>query len=141
MGRSGTITCLLKNGTPADGGNGATTELFVEVIPAISITVETSAIDFGMIGAGLNSSTKQIKIVNTGTHNVNISAEIPVDQSNFYNEALRLNDAVVDGFSKGIPADVTDFEYTEDIIALLEVPNWAGGMYDGCVLFVAETDQ
>ncbi|MCD4843186.1 MAG: hypothetical protein K8R25_01740 [Methanosarcinales archaeon] len=78
--------------------------------------------------------------MNTGTHNVNISAEIPVDQSNFYNEALRLNDADVGGFSKGIPADATDFEYTEDITASLEVPSWAGGMYGGCVLFVAEND-
>ncbi|MCD4843185.1 MAG: metallophosphoesterase family protein [Methanosarcinales archaeon] len=50
--------CVLKDGTPTNEANGTTTELFVEVIPAISITVETSALDFGMIGAGLKSSTQ-----------------------------------------------------------------------------------
>ena len=116
----------------------STTELSTEVIPAISITVETSALDFGMVGAGLSSATRQIRIVNTGTHNVVVTAGIEVDESSFYEGALRLNGGSVDGLSVGISADITDFEHAEDVAASLEVPGWAGGEYDGTVLFVAE---
>nr|QNO41808.1 hypothetical protein EABBNKNM_00023 [Methanosarcinales archaeon ANME-2c ERB4]QNO42731.1 hypothetical protein APGODIHH_00020 [Methanosarcinales archaeon ANME-2c ERB4] len=116
----------------------ATTELSANVVPAISITVETSALDFGTIGAGFSSATRQIRIANTGTHDVVVTAKIGGDPNDFYTEAIRLNGAFVDGFSVGIPADVTDFEYAEDVAASLEVPEWAGGEYDGTVLFVAE---
>ncbi|MEA1944367.1 MAG: metallophosphoesterase family protein [Euryarchaeota archaeon] len=128
--------CVLREGTPA--GDGDTTELSAEVIPAISISVETSALDFGTVGAGLSSATRQIRIVNSGTHDVSVTAEIGADESDFYDEALRLNGGSVDGFSEGIPADITDFEYAEDVAVSLEVPLWAGGEYDGTVLFVAE---
>jgi hypothetical protein len=103
------------------------TELSANVVPAISITVETSALDFGTIGAGLSSATRQIRIANTGTHNVVVTAGIGADEENFYTESIRLNGVVVGDFSEAIPADVT-----------LEVPEWAGGEYDGTVLFVAE---
>ena len=128
--------CVLREGTPA--GDTSTTELSAEVVPAISVTVETSALDFGMVGAGLSSATSQIRIANTGTHDVVVTAKIGGDPNDFYTEAIRLNGAFVDGFSVGIPADVTDFEYAEDVAASLEVPEWAGGEYDGTVLFVAE---
>jgi len=116
----------------------AATELSANVVPAISITVETSSLDFGTIGAGLSSATSQIRIVNTGTHDVVVTAGIGADEGGFYTEAIRLNGAFVDGFSVGIAADVTDFEYAENVAASLEVPEWAGGEYDGTVLFVAE---
>ena len=114
------------------------TELSVNIIPAISITVETSALDFGTVGAGLNSATSQIRIVNSGTRDVVVTAEIGADESGFYEDALRLNGVTADGFSEGVLADVTDFENAEDVAASLEVPQWAGGAYDGTVLFVAE---
>ena len=116
----------------------STTKLSANVVPAISITVETSVLDFGMVGAGLNSGASQIRIVNSGTHNVVVTAEIGADESSFYDGALILNGGSVDAFSVGVPADVTDFEYAEDVVASLEVPAWAGGEYDGTVLFVAE---
>jgi len=115
-----------------------TTKLSANIIPAISITVETTALDFGTIWAGLNSTTSQIKIVNSGTQNVHVTAEIGVDESGFYADALRLNGVTADGFSVGIPADVTNFKHAENISTSLEVPEWAGGAYDGTVLFVAE---
>ncbi len=108
------------------------------MVPAISITVETSALDFGTVGAGLNSATSQIRIVNSGTRDVVVTAEIGADESGFYEDALRLNGVTADGFSEGVLADVTDFENAEDVAASLEVPQWAGGAYDGTVLFVAE---
>jgi hypothetical protein len=127
---------VLREGTPA--GDTSTTELSANVVPAISITVETSALDFGMVGAGLNSATSQIRIANTGTHNVVVTAEIGADEMGFYEGAIRLNGGDVDGFSEAIPSDVTDFEHAENVAASLEVPEWAGGAYDGTVLFVAE---
>ena len=128
--------CVLRDGGPA--GDGGATELSAEVIPAISITVETSALDFGTIGAGLSSATRQIRIANTGTRDVVVTAEIGADESGFYDGALRLNSGSADAFSEEIPADLTDFEHAEDVAASLEVPEWAGGEYDGTVLFVAE---
>ncbi len=122
------------NTTTASGS----TELTVNVIPSISITVETSTLDFGTVGAGLNSAATQIRIVNTGIHIVNVTTEIGADESDFYATALRLNGVTADGFSEEIPADVTDFRNMENISASLEVPEWAGGAYDGTVLFVAE---
>ena len=116
----------------------SSTELTAEVIPAVSITVETTSLDFGTVGAGLKSDTKQITIVNSGTRNVKVTAEIIADENNFYKEALRLNGEVVDDFSEIIPADITYFEYAENVAASLEVPEWAGGKYRGTVLFVAE---
>jgi DNA-binding beta-propeller fold protein YncE len=117
----------------------ATTELSANVVPAISITVETSALDFGTVGAGLSSATSQIRIANTGAHDVSVTAGIGADESDFYATALRLNGASVGDFSVGVPADVTDFEHAENIVALLEVPEWAGGEYNGIVLFIATT--
>ncbi|MCK4652336.1 MAG: hypothetical protein KAT13_04560, partial [Methanosarcinales archaeon] len=127
---------VLRDGAPA--GDTSTTELSTEVIPAISITVETTALDFGMVGAGLSSDALQIRIANTGTRDVVVTAEIGANESGFYEGALRLNGGSVDGLSVGIPADITDFEHAEDVAASLEVPEWAGGEYDGTVLFVAE---
>ena len=114
------------------------TELSANVVPAISITIETSALDFGMVGAGLSSATSQIRIMNSGTRDVVVTADIGADESGFYDGALRLNGGSVDGFSVGVPADVTDFEHAENVAASLEVPQWAGGAYAGTVLFVAE---
>ena len=67
-----------------------------------------------------------------------MTAEIGVDECGFYADALRLNGVTADGFSVGVLADATDFENAENIAASLEVPEWAGGAYDGTVLFVAE---
>ena len=116
----------------------STTELSANVVPAISITVETSSLDFGMVGAGLSSATSQIRIANTGTRDVVVTAGLGVDESGFYDGALKLNGGSVDGFSVGVPTDVTDFEHAEDVAASLEVPEWAVGEYGGTVLFVAE---
>lgn len=128
--------CVLREGATAC--DTSTTKLSANVVPAILITVETSALDFGMVGAGLSSDAFPIRITNTGTHNVVVTAEIRADERSFYTEAIRLNGAFADGFAEAISADVTDFEHAEDVMASLEVPQWAGGEYAGTVLFVAE---
>ena len=67
----------------------STTELSANVVPAISITVETSSLDFGMVGAGLSSATSQIRIANTGTRDVVVTAGLGVDEAD--STMVRLN--------------------------------------------------
>jgi hypothetical protein len=62
------------------------------------------------------------------------------DSNGFYNESLKLNDLDVSGFSAVVPADISDFQYEYEVVANLEVPDWAGGKYDGTIFFVAESD-
>ncbi len=63
------------------------------------------------------------------------------DSKEFYNKSLRLNSLSVGGFSSVVPSDTSDFQYEYDIVANLVVPDWAGGKYDGTILFVAESES
>ncbi|HJH31058.1 MAG TPA: hypothetical protein C5S50_02470 [Methanosarcinaceae archaeon] len=116
-----------------------TTTLIAEVIPAISMTVPTTGVDFGKVGAGMTSGNLDITVVNTGTGSAKVSVMILDDSKGFYNESLRLNGLEIDGFSGVIPADTSDFWYEYKVVANLEVPDWAGGKYDGTIFFVAES--
>ncbi len=62
------------------------------------------------------------------------------DSKGFYNESLRLNSLNIGGFSSVVPSDTSDFRYEYEILANLVVPDWAGGKYDGTILFVAESE-
>jgi len=44
-------------------------------------------------------------------------------------------------FSGVVPADTSDFRYEYEVVTKLVVPDWAGGKYDGTVLFVAESES
>ncbi len=63
------------------------------------------------------------------------------DDSGFYNESLRLNGLEIGSFSSMVPSDTSDFRYEYEILANLMVPDWAGGTYDGTILFVAESES
>jgi len=110
------------------------TEHLVEVIPTISITVDIPALDFETVGAGLNSDVSKIRVVNTGTYDISETLEIGEDESGFYDCVLRLIGGSVDGSYKRIPANLKHFKSVEDVKASLEVPEWAGGEYEGTVL-------
>ncbi|MGP8322271.1 MAG: sirohydrochlorin chelatase [Methanosarcinaceae archaeon] len=116
-----------------------TTTLVAEVIPAISMTVPTTGVDFGKVGAGMISGNQDIIVVNTGAGSAKVSVMVLDDSKGFYNESLRLNGLEIIGFSGVVPADTSDFWYEYKIVANLEVPDWAGGKYDGTILFVAES--
>ncbi|MEA1894995.1 MAG: hypothetical protein U9N36_07325, partial [Euryarchaeota archaeon] len=118
-----------------------TTTLTAEIIPAISMTVPTTTVDFGKVGAGMTSANQVITVVNTGAGSAKVSAMLLDDGGGFYNESLRLNDLEISGFSGVVPADTSDFRYEYDVVANLVVPDWAGGTYDGTVLFVAESES
>ena len=120
---------------------GSSTTLTAEIIPAISMTVPTTTVDFGKVGAGMTSANQVITVVNTGASSAKVSAMTLDDAGCFYNESLRLNGGTVGGFSSVVPSDTSDFRYEYEILANLVVPDWAGGMYDGTILFVAESES
>ncbi|MEA1869529.1 MAG: CbiX/SirB N-terminal domain-containing protein [Euryarchaeota archaeon] len=120
---------------------GSSTALRVEIIPAISMTVPTTTVDFGKIGAGRTSANQVITVLNTGASSAKVSAMILDDDSGFYNESLRLNGWNIGGFSSVVPSDTSDFRCECEILANLVVPDWAGGKYDGTIFFVAESES
>jgi sirohydrochlorin ferrochelatase len=120
---------------------GSLTTLTAEIIPAISMTVPTTTVDFGKVGAGMTSANQVITVVNTGAKSAKVSAMMLDDSKGFYNESLRLNSLNIGGFSSVVPSDTSDFRYEYEILANLVVPDWAGGMYDGTIFFVAESES
>ncbi|KAF5417067.1 MAG: hypothetical protein C5S49_03960 [Candidatus Methanogaster sp.] len=118
-----------------------TTTLTAEIIPAISMTVPTTTVDFGKIGVGMTSANQVITVVNTGARSAKISAMMLDDDSGFYNESLWLNSLDIHGFSSVVPSDTSDFRYEYEVVANLMVPDWAGGKYDGTILFIAESES
>jgi hypothetical protein len=120
---------------------GSSTTLTAEIIPAISMTVPTTTVDFRKVGAGMTSENQVITVVNTGAKSAKVSAMMLDDGKGFYNKSLRLNDLEIGGFSSVVPSDTSDFRYEYEILANLVVPDWAGGTYDGTILFVAESES
>jgi parallel beta-helix repeat protein len=117
------------------------TTLTAEVIPAISMTITTTGVDFGKVGTGMTSKNQVITVVNTGAGSAKVSAMMLDDSGGFYNESLRLNSLNIGDFSGVVPADTSDFRYEYEVVTKLVVPDWAGGKYDGTVLFVAESES
>jgi len=105
------------------------------------MTVPTTTVDFRKVGAGMTSENQVITVVNTGAKSAKVSAMMLDDGKGFYNESLRLNDLEIGGFSSVVPPDTSDFRYEYEILANLVVPDWAGGTYDGTILFVAESES
>jgi sirohydrochlorin ferrochelatase/formylmethanofuran dehydrogenase subunit E len=119
---------------------GSSTELTAEIIPAISMTVTTTGVDFGKVGTGITSENQVITVVNTGAGAAKVSAMMLDDSGGFYNESLRLNGLNIGSFSGMVPADTSDFWYEYEIVTNLVVPDWAGGIYDGTIFFVAQSE-
>lgn len=119
---------------------GSSTELTAEIIPAISMTVTTTGVDFGKVGTGMTSKNQVITVVNTGAGSAKVSAMMLDDSGGFYNESLRLNGLNIGDFSGVVPADTSDFWYEYKVVTKLVVPGWAGGIYDGTIFFVAQSE-
>ncbi len=105
------------------------------------MTVPTTSVDFGKVGAGMSSENRVITVVNTGAGSAKVSAMLLEAGAGFYNESLRLNGWDIGGFSAVVPSDTSDFRYEYEIVANLVVPDWAGGTYDGTIFFVAQSDS
>ncbi len=89
----------------------------------------------------MTSGNQVITVVNTGAGCAKVSAMLLDDNDGFYNESLRLNSLSIGDFSGVVPADTSDFRYEYEVVTNLVVPDWAGGKYDGTVLFVAESES
>jgi sirohydrochlorin ferrochelatase len=127
------------NITPPD--SGSETELTVEIIPAISMTVPTTSVDFGKVGAGMTSGNQIITVINTGAGSANFSAILQEDDGGFYSKSLKLNGQDISDFCVIVPADVSDFVYEYNVVANLVVPDGSGGIYGGTIFFIAENES
>jgi hypothetical protein len=127
------------NITPPDPGSE--TELTVEIIPAISMTVPTTNVDFGKVGAGMTSGNQIITLINTGAGSAKFSAMLQDDDDGFYDKSLKLNGQDISDFSVIVPADISDFMYEYNVVTNLVVPNGSGGIYSGTVFFIAENES
>jgi sirohydrochlorin ferrochelatase len=127
------------NITPPD--SGSETELTVEIIPAISMTVPTTSVDFGKVGAGMTSDNQIITVINTGAGSANFSAILQEDDGGFYSKSLKLNGQDISDFCVIVPADVSDFVYEYNVVANLVVPDGSGGIYGGTIFFIAENES
>ena len=72
------------------------------------MTVPTTSVDFGRVGAGMSSENRVITVVNTGAKSAKVSAMMLGDSGGFYNESLRLNGWGIGGFSSIVPSDTSD---------------------------------
>ena len=127
------------NITPPDSGSEI--ELTVEIIPAISMTVPTTSVDFGKVEAGMTSDNQIITVINTGAGSANFSAIMQEDDAGFYSKSLKLNGQDISDFCVIVPADVSDFVYEYNVVANLVVPDGSGGIYGGTIFFIAENES
>lgn len=127
------------NITPSDPGSE--TELTVEIIPAISMTVPTTNVDFGKVGAGMTSGNQIITLINTGAGSAKFSAMLQEDDDGFYDKSLKLNGQDISDFFVIVPADISDFMYEYNVVSNLVVPDGSGGIYSGTVFFIAENES
>lgn len=92
--RSDKVTVTVGEGTIQPPSSGQV-NLTATIIPAISIEVSPSNIDFGDgLGPGDTSSGHEITITNVGAWEVNISTEVTDEADNLYVNGLRLDDSL-----------------------------------------------
>ncbi|MDY6892460.1 MAG: prenyltransferase/squalene oxidase repeat-containing protein [Chloroflexota bacterium] len=130
--RSDTITVVVGNGQdiPDDGD----VSLRATIIPAISIEVEPSEIDFGVLGPRDISDPHTITITNSGAWEVLVTAEVTDDATSLFIEGLNLDGNIWNVFSTTIARDT--FQTTEVTLAVPE--DYAGvGTMAGTIIFWA----
>ena len=130
--RSGKVTVTVGEGGGPDSQGEVTLEAII--IPAISIEVEPSAIDFGVLGPRDTSAAHPITITNAGAWTVVVTAEITGEAEDLFVTGLKLDGSLWDSFEATIPRD--DSQETQ---ATLTVPeDYAGvGEMEGTLIFWA----
>ncbi|MBA7593720.1 hypothetical protein ES703_00651 [subsurface metagenome] len=130
--RSGKVTVTVGEGGGPDSQGEVTLE--ANIIPAISIEVEPSAIDFGVLGPRDTSAAHPITITNAGAWTVVVTAEITGEAEDLFVTGLNLDGSLWDSFEATIPRD--DSQETQ---ATLTVPeDYAGvGEMEGTLIFWA----
>ena len=130
--RSGKVTVTIGEGGGPDSQGEVT--LGATIIPAISIEVEPSAIDFGELGPRDTSDPHPITITNAGAWTVLVTAEAIDDAENLFVAGLNLDGSLWDLFEATITRD-----NSQDTQATLTVPeDYAGiGEMAGTLIFWA----
>ena len=90
---------------PSGGGNSVSLSAFI--IPAISIEVTPSNVDFGSLGPGEISSNHQVNIKNVGSNTIDVTSEVTDNAQNLYVKGLQINNAAWSGYqTQVIPSSV-----------------------------------
>jgi hypothetical protein len=133
--RSDKVTVTVGEGTIQPPNSGEL-DLTADILPAISIEVSPSNIDFGDgLGPGDTSSGHEVTITNVGAWEVKISTEVTDEADNLYVNGLRLDGSLWSLFQTTISRD--DSMATQ---VSLHVPeDYAGvGEKTGALTFWAE---
>lgn len=90
---------------PSGGGNSVSLSAFI--IPAISIEVTPSNVDFGSLGPGEISSNHQVNIKNVGSKTIDVTSEVTDTARNLYVKGLQINNEAWTGYhTQVIPGNV-----------------------------------
>ncbi len=118
---------------PSGGGNSVSLSAFI--IPAISIEVTPSNVDFGSLGPGEISSNHQVNIKNVGSNTIDVTSEVTDNAQDLYVKGLQINNAAWSGYqTQVIPSSV------EGADLRLKVPvDYVGvGEQQGVLMFWAQ---
>ncbi len=113
----------------------ASVKLVATIKPAMAIEVTPSAIDFGDLEPGGTSEGKNLKVMNKGGYDINVSAEATDSSEDLFVNGMQLNDKSWSLYNAVIPKSGDD-----NPIAKLHVPdNYAGvGSKEGRLMFWAK---
>ena len=130
--RSNKVTVIVGSGVGPT--SEAEVSLAATIISAISIEVDPSQIDFGILGPRDTSDPHQITITNTGAWGVLVTAEVTDDADGLFVEGLHLDGSLWDLFEATIARD--SFQHTQ---ATLTVPEFYSGVgpMEGALVFWA----
>jgi len=122
--------------TPPSGG-GNSVSLSVYIIPAISLEVTPSSVDFGSLGPGEISTNHLVNIKNVGSTPINVTSEVTDTAQGLYVSGLQINNAGWAGYgTRLIPGNA------EGANLRLKVPlDYAGvGKKEGQLMFWAQQE-
>ena len=136
--RSNRINVSISSGNPQIPGDSGTVELTAFVVPAVSIIVDPSLLDFGSVGAGYSINGPAITITNNGSHNIMVTAEVV---GNLFVQSLKINNVLWNVFELLINADPNDFINSVPVGTQLDVPEDlnASGQQSGTLTFWASS--
>lgn len=118
--RSKKVNLIIGSGNPSIPPASSSVSLKAFIVPAISITVDPSLLDFGNVGAGYTINGPAITITNRGSNNIKITAQVV---GNVFMQSLKLNNVLWNAFELLINADPADFINVVPVGSQLVVPN------------------
>ncbi|MDO8537814.1 MAG: prenyltransferase/squalene oxidase repeat-containing protein [archaeon] len=136
--RSADVSLLIGSGSPDIPPQSSIVELRAFIVPAVSITVDPSLLDFGKVGAGYSINGPALNITNAGSHNIRVTADVV---GTVFIQSLKLNNVLWNVFEILINADPIDFINVVPVGSQLDVPEDidVSGEQTGSITFWAES--